>query len=85
MLQYVILLVSFQSTECGLCCWSSLYAILQVVQQEYTAKGATIGLDHVVEFESETISLQLPSEGITLEDGWKIVPIVHPMVSCYEH
>ena len=60
------------------------YVILQAVQQEYTAKGATIGLDHVVEFESETISLQLPSEGITLENGWKIVPNIFPMASYCE-
>ena len=58
--------------------------ILQKVKQEYTAKGATIGPDLRVEFESSSIALQLPSEGVTLEDGWKIVPMFHPVVRTYE-
>ena len=58
--------------------------ILQKVKQEYTAKGATIGPDLRIEFESSSISLQLPSEGVTLEDGWKIVPMFHPVVRSFK-
>ena len=58
--------------------------ILQKVKQEYTAKGATTGPDLRVEFESSSISLQLPSEGVTLEGGWKIVPMFHPVVRTFK-
>jgi len=57
--------------------------ILQKVRQEYTAKGATIGPDLKIEFQSSSISLQLPSEGVTLQDGWKIIPFFHPGVRMY--
>ena len=57
-------------------CW----ALLQVVQREYIARGATTGPDLPVEFESNSISLQLPTEGITLEDGWRIIPLFNPEV-----
>ena len=53
---------------------------LQVVQREYTAKGATVGPDLQIKFGSDLISLELPSEGVTLESGWKLVPLFNPMV-----
>ena len=53
---------------------------LQAVQQHYTARGATIGPDWPVEFESDSISLQLPYDGITLESGWRIYLRVPPVV-----
>ena len=53
---------------------------LQVVQQEYTAKDATIGPDLPVEFESEHISLELPSENKILNGGWRMLPLFHPRV-----
>ena len=52
----------------------------QAVQHEYTAMHATIGPDLPVGFESDSISLEIPDDGITLEDGWKIVPLFHPVV-----
>ena len=33
-----------------------------------------------VEFEKSAISLDLPSEGVTLEDGWKLLQRFHPEV-----
>ena len=54
---------------------------LQIVQKTYSAKGATVGPEFLLEFKSETISLKLPPEGVTLEAGWKIVPNFPPMVS----
>ena len=44
--------------------------------------GATIGPDLPVKFESNSISLQLPTEGVILEDGWKIIPLFKPEVKC---
>ena len=57
-----------------------MYTLYQVVQQEYTSKSATIGPDTRVEFESETISLQLPSEEEILKGGWRILPLFAPVV-----
>ena len=65
--------------------WCSLLshiAFIQVVQREYTDKGATAGPDLPVEFEAETISLQLPP---ILKDGWKITPLQNQMVGCTLH
>ena len=53
---------------------------LQIVQQQYTARGATSGPHLPVEFESDSISLEVPSEEVMLENGWKIFPLFHPVV-----
>lgn len=60
--------------------WPVGLLLLQVIQQEYTSNGATIGPDLPVEFEYDSISLQLPSEEDILDGGWKIFPLIHPMV-----
>ena len=36
-----------------------------------------------VKFESDSISLQLPSEEDNLDDGWNIVPLFSPVVRTY--
>ena len=46
--------------------------------------------DQLVEFESEEIKLDVPFEGITLEEGWKITPLNEPevrvnIILCYYH
>ena len=59
------------------------WVFLQMVQHTYTASGAaTCGHDEgmLVEFESSSISLNLPTEGIILQNGWKILPQFHPAV-----
>lgn len=53
---------------------------LQLVLEEYAARGATIGPDLPVEFESECISLELPPEEVMLESGWRILPVFPPVV-----
>ena len=53
---------------------------MQVVQQEYTAEGATKGPHFPIEFEEDCMLLQLPSEEESLESGWRIVPLFHPQV-----
>ena len=67
----------FEITQCA------LYMLLpntQNIQQKYAAKGATIGSDLPVEIESDSISLQLPSEEDICDDGWKIVTPFSPVV-----
>ena len=53
---------------------------MQAVQQEYTTKGAKIGPDLPIEFESDSISLKLPSNEGILDSGWRLIPLFHPMV-----
>ena len=60
-----------------------LLVILQFVRQKYTAEGATIGPSLQVEFESNCISLELPSEEAVLNDGWKIIPLIPPEVMTF--
>ena len=59
---------------------TELAIYLQAVNQEYTARGCTIGPSLSVEFESDSISLELPSEEVILENGWRIVPMFSPIV-----
>lgn len=42
--------------------------------------SAIEGPNQEVEFEADTITLDVPKEGITTEEGWKIKPLAHPMV-----
>ena len=49
---------------------------MQVVKQEYTAKGATSEEEMRVDFESNSISLQ----EVNLQNGWRIFPVSHPAV-----
>ena len=61
-----------------------MYIKLQVVKEEYERKGAILGLHQPVEFESDTISLDIPMEGISIK-GWKITPLIRPVVSSCGH
>ena len=60
------------------CCYSWLW--LQFVEQKYTTKGCISGPSQRVEFEANTISLELPSMNTILSDGWKIIPLIRPEV-----
>ena len=52
---------------------------------KYEEKGAILGLQQPVEFESDTISLDIPLEGLSIK-GWKITPLMRPVVSsCVHH
>ena len=59
--------------------------ILQVIQQKY--RGAIVGPDLHIEFESDKISLPISLQGTTLEDGWKIFPLICPVVrkACFHY
>ena len=59
---------------------NTVFYYLQIVQQQYSASGATSGPHLSVEFETDTISLEVPSEGVTLENGWRIFPLLSPVV-----
>ena len=40
-----------------------------------------MGPDQEVIFEGEQITLDIPKEGIALENGWTIIPFTYPGVS----
>ena len=56
-----------------------------MVRSEYDKKGALLGLHQPLEFEADTITLDIPKEGLAIK-GWKITPLVPPVVSsCVHH
>ena len=59
---------------------TELAIYLQSVHEKYTAIGATFGPSMSVEFESDSISLELPFKGVILENGWRIFSMVFPIV-----
>ena len=52
---------------------------LQAIDARYTT--AIVGPDQEVIFEGEEITLDIPKEGVSLENGWTIIPYTHPGVS----
>ena len=55
----------------------------QVVKKDYNDKGAVVGPHLPVEFEASKISLELPSKGVTLQEGWRLLPLFNPEVNNY--
>ena len=62
--------------------WHCKFSLLcdQVVKEEYRRSGASRSLCRLVDFESDTITLDIPVEGITIKD-WEISPLMPPVVS----
>ena len=56
----------------------------QEILRKYEREGAVRGLYQPVEFEADTITLDIPMEGITIKD-WKITPLIRPVVSSCGH
>ena len=54
-------------------------SFLQVVKNLYEKKGAILGIEQLVEFEKDSITVGIPEEGITIK-GWKITPLISPVV-----
>jgi hypothetical protein len=55
------------------------------MKNEFEKIGAILGLKQLVEFEADTISLDIPLEGLSI-NGWKIIPLMIPEVSsCVHH
>ena len=70
---------SFHSVD-HYCYYATVNMYSQEVQRKCDDKGAEIGPHLRVEFEASSISLDLPFEGVTLEEGWKLLPLFHPEV-----
>ena len=50
------------------------------MSEEYSSKEAISGLNHIVEFEEDRITLDIPMAGVEVSGGWKITPVFHPTV-----
>lgn len=58
-----------------------MYLYVQVVEENYRQQRQVhTGPDQPLEFESDKIELDIPREGITLQEGWKITPLIAPVV-----
>lgn len=47
----------------------------------YSTSDVVSGPDLEVEFEVDKISLSIPEDGVCLQNGWTITPLVPPVVS----
>ena len=55
------------------------YDCKQVIKRYYLQQNAEVGPDKPVEFDSESIHLDIPMKGIATEDDmWKIFPLTFP-------
>ena len=52
------------------------------MKEEYENDGAEKDNEFVVEFESESITIDVPWSGIAVEGGWKLSPLTEPTVRC---
>ena len=50
-----------------------------MVKDSYEKKGGVLGVEHLVEFEEDSITVDIPEEGTTIK-GWKITPLISPVV-----
>ena len=59
-----------------------IMCVSQTVEEKYLQeKRALPGSDLPVDFETEEIELDIPEEGLTLDEGWIITPLIPPVVS----
>ena len=55
--------------------------MLQAAHAKYAKATAKVGPSQVVIFERNEIKLDIPVEGVVLENGWAITPYTYPGVS----
>ena len=58
-----------------------IYMYMQVVEEKYSQeKQVSIGPEQLIQFEAAEIKLDIPKDGTTLKEGWKILPLIAPVV-----
>ncbi len=50
------------------------------MSEEYSSIEAIIGVNHILEFEEDRITLDIPMAGVEVSGGWKITPMFYPTV-----
>ena len=56
-----------------------------MVRDKYSSLNAIAGPGFEVQFEGDVIHLAIPEDGISLQNGWEITPLIAPVVSCNKH
>ena len=54
--------------------------LLQLVREKYSSKKAVLGVKQLVEFEEDSLTLDIPMAGAKVKGGWKITPMFYPTV-----
>ena len=54
--------------------------MFKALQNHFATKNAEPGPHQKVEFENKEISMDIPREGITVRNGWHLLPLTHPGV-----
>ncbi len=53
------------------------------MSEEYSSKKAVLGVNNFVEFEEDSLTLDIPMAGAEVSGGWRITPMFHPTVYSY--
>ena len=51
---------------------------MQTVEEHYMGKGAEPGPYLEVAFDRDEVALEVEEDGVTLDNGWSLVPLVLP-------
>lgn len=57
----------------------SYSVLLQAIRDKYSCAKAGPGFE--VQFEDDSIRLEIPDDGVSLQNGWEIKPLIPPVVS----
>ena len=52
-----------------------------MVRKHYYQEGAIPGPNQLVEFQKDMITLDIPIDGVTINDDWRLMPLMRPVVS----
>ena len=59
------------------------FYMIQAIQSTYSSLAAVAGPRLEVHFQSDSISLEIPEDGLVLPNGWAIRPLGPLVVSAY--
>ena len=59
-------------------CVLGIFFLLQRVKNYYLAEEAESSIRKTVVLDGENVTLNIPEDGIKLDNGWSIVPMTHP-------
>ena len=61
--------------------YSNIY--LQIIGEYFKRNNAVLGHEQELEFEAESICLDVPDLGVKTDQSWTIAPLHHPEVFSY--
>ena len=75
-LQYIVQTV--EKYYMGRGAWCCMYSTLQALREYYSEEGAETGPCLEVAFDKDEVALEVEEDGVTLDNGWSLVPLVLP-------